>query len=284
MAAARVRFIGEGKRAELLWDAGRARWYFSFSVATAAKPLKKHTRAAAIDLGVRVLASLSIQNKDQSLHFLGRDVLKDWDYFGRQIAAHQRELAHRPREQRSSKQLRRLYQKRKARLVSAWEAIAVRMISWLRLEKVGVVYLGYPKGILREATYSKEWNGRIHSFWSFEQVLEILEKHLAKAGIESKRVSERGTSSHCPWCQSGAVVRAPRHLLSCKNCQRKIHSDQAGSRNIMKKENPGISWDALEARARPDTRRWNKHRWVDAEHRPQWRAPAADEAPGILVL
>ena len=265
-----LRFSGVGKRAELLWDAGRARWYFSFSVECPQKTLTQNTRKAAIDLGVRVLASLSIEGKDVSLHFLGRDVLKDWDYFGRQIAEHQRELSHRPKEKQSSKRLRRLYQKRKARMVSAWEALAVRIVSWLKLEKVGFVYLGWPKGILREASYSKKWNGRIHAFWSFDQVLKILEKHLGKAGIGSKRVGERGTSSHCPLCQSEAVTRKPRHLLACKSCKRKIHSDQAGSRNILKKENPGISWDALEARARPETRRWNKHRWVDAENRPQF--------------
>jgi putative transposase len=223
-----LRFAGVGKRAELLWDAGRACWYFSFAVEALAKPLKKHTRTAAIDLGVRVLASLSIEGKDLFLHFLGRDVLKDWDCFGRQIAEHQQELSHRPKEQRSSKQLRRLYQKRKARMVSAWEAMAVRMVSWLRLEKVGVVYLGYPKGILREAAYSKEWNGRIHSFWSFDQVLKIIEKHLVKAGIASQRANERGTSSHCPWCQSDQVTRAPRHVLACQACTRKYTATKRG--------------------------------------------------------
>lgn len=280
-----VRFLGDAGRAEVQWDSGRGRWYFSFSVEESCKPKKRDfARSAAIDLGVRILASLSIEARDDSLHFLGRHLLKDWDYFGRQIAQHQQELSHRSKEQRSSKKLRRLFFKRKARLVAAWEALAVRVVSLLRVEKVGMVCLGWPKEILREASYSAKWNGRIHSFWSFDQVLKILEKHLAKAGIESKRVGERGTSSHCPWCESGEVVRTPRHVLSCRSCKRKIHSDQAGSRNILKKENPGISWDALEARARPDTRRWNKHRWVDASNRAQLRSPSAAEAFGILAF
>lgn len=270
-----VRFLGKMGRAEVIFDAGRGRWYFSFSVQGEEAPKKLRLKSAACDLGLRVLLSLSIEGVDQALHFLGRELLKDWDYLGRAIAKHQQELSHRAKGQRSSKRLRRMYQRRKARVRAAWEALCVQVVNRLCQHGVGVVYLGWPKGILRETSYTKKWSGRIHGFWSFDLSLRLLEKHLLRAGIEAVRVGERGTSSCCPWCKSKEVLRRPRYVLSCRACKRKLHSDQAGSRNILSQEKPRLSWDGLEASLKPDTRRWNRHRWVDASNRLLTQAPGA---------
>ena len=261
------RYTGEGGRAEVGYDAGRGRWYFRWSVAWEVAADRPHARAAGIDLGVRVLASVSVEGSPVATHFSGREVLKDWDYFGRRIAAHQRGLAHRGRK--SSRRLRRLHQRRRGRLVHAWEVIAAQIVRRLKREKVGLVYIGWPKDIRRERSYGALWNGRVHNFWSFELALRILEKHLRRARIRVERVGERGTSSTCPMDEHPVekthdVVRAPRHVLSCKTCGHRIHSDQAGSRNILRFQKPGVSWDGLEASPGTETLRWQHHRWVDS--------------------
>jgi hypothetical protein len=69
-------------------------------------------RGAAIDLGVRVAASLSIEGVGQARHFAAREMLKDWNYWGRRIAQHMQELAGRGRK--SSLKLWQLYAMRTA--------------------------------------------------------------------------------------------------------------------------------------------------------------------------
>lgn len=105
--------LGQDAAGELLYHSLRNRWTFNWSVQMPA-PVARPGRVAGIDLGIRVLASLSIEGLSQSVHFAGRDVLKEWRYWNRQLARHQQEIAH--RNKKSSKRLRRLYAKRKARL------------------------------------------------------------------------------------------------------------------------------------------------------------------------
>ena len=88
---------------------------------------------------------------------------------------------------------------------------------------------------------------------------------LRRGGIRSERIDERGTSSHCPRCDSSHVVRHPRHLLRCRDCEFLVHSDQAGSFNIMSQRYP-VSWDGAEAAPAPETHRFNKHRWADVQN------------------
>jgi transposase len=238
------RYQGAGRRAVIYFDLARGRWYFRYSVLVPDPALKPWEGVAGIDLGIRVLVSLSIAGIERAFHFLGRDVLKDWQYWTRQIAEHQRELAH--RNKKTSKRLKRLYAMRRARLQHAWDAMARRIASLCRHYRVGRVVIGWPKGILNDHNLSHTWNGLTHSFWSFDQMSQRLMLALRRAGIVPEQVGERGTSSHCPRCQSPRVVRRPRHFLRCRNCQLLVHSDQAGSFNMIRQKYP-VVWDGAEA-------------------------------------
>jgi transposase len=273
-----MRHKGALGRAELRFDKARGRWYASVAVKVEPRALRAWSRAASIDLGIRVLVSLSIEGDPRALHFAGREVLKDFDYWGRRVARCQQALAKLGR--RSSKRLSALHARRGARLEHAWEALAARIVAELKRRRVGVVFLGWPKQIRRDRTYGGPWAERIHNFWSFNKALGILEKHLARARIDAVRVGERGTSSHCADCGSDEVVRAPRHLLRCRACGSAMHSDQAGSRNILIFNKPGLSFDpapstpggcghrgGVEATPRTQTVPWNRHRWSGPANR-----------------
>jgi transposase len=255
------RYHGAGRRAVIRYDQARGRWYFQYSVEVPDNAVKPWPGVAGIDLGIRVLVSLSIAGVDTAFHFLGREVLKDWMYWTRKIAEHQRELAH--RHKKTSKRLKRLYAMRRSRLQHAWDAMARRVVAICRRHKVGKVVIGWPRGILDDNHLSRKWNGLTHGFWSFEQVSQRLMLALRRAGIVPERVGERGTSSHCPRCQSPRVVRRPRHLLKCRDCELHVHSDQAGSFNIIRQKYP-VFWDGAEAAPAPETHRFNLNRWVDA--------------------
>jgi transposase len=259
-------------RAEVIWDQVRRRWYFSWFVTAADKPVPGDL-SAAVDLGVRILDSLSIEGRSQALHFDGRDVLKDWDFFGREIAREQAFIANSrggdPEKCPSSRAISRLHRKRKGRLEHALRAIAKEVAATCAAAGVGTVYLGWPKDIRRDRDYGSKWNGRIHNFWSFDRALKILECALRAVGILPVRVGERGTSSSCPTCSSQNVVRHPRWVLRCRDCGEVIHSDQAGSRNILRQNKPSVCWDGAEAAPRTVTRRWTLHRWENRSANPK---------------
>jgi len=257
------RYHGAGRRAVICYDKARGRWYFRYSVDVPDNAIKPWPGVAGIDLGIRVLVSLSIAGVETAFHFLGREVLKDWMYWTRKIAEHQRELAH--RNKKTSRRLKRLYAMRRCRLQHAWDAMARRVVKVCKRYKVGKVVIGWPKGILDDSHLSRKWNGLTHGFWSFEQVSQRLMLALRRAGIVPERVGERGTSSHCPRCESPRVVRRPRHLLRCRDCELHVHSDQAGSFNMMRQKYP-VFWDGAEAAPAPETHRFNQHRWADAHN------------------
>jgi transposase len=265
-----MRYLGRCGRAVLRYEEASRRWYATISVEKLPNRVVPSTRTAAIDLGVRVLLSLSIEGDPLATHYSGRNVLADYDYWGRKIAQHQSERAH--REQKSSRRLKRLHRTRRARLEHAWEALARDVVRRLERECVGLVYLGHPKHIRRDVRYSQaKWAERIHTFWSFERALLILEKHLRRAGIRSVRVGERGTSSTCPMDprpeeRSHTVVRRPRHRIRCTSCGYQAHSDQVGSTNILRFSNPGRGRVGLEASPRTETRVWNSQVWADSEN------------------
>ena len=256
------RYMGKLARAEMRYDAARSRWYLTYGVHVADNAPKPWPHVAGIDLGIRVLASVSIEGVETAFHFLGRDILKDWQYWTWRIAEHQRELAHRGKG-KSSRRLKRLYATRRARLRHAWDAMARRIVSLCRRYRIGQVVIGWPKGILGDSRLSRKWNGLTHGFWSFEQMSQRLMLALRRGGIVPDRTGERGTSSHCPRCASAHVVRRPRYILRCRDCELIVHSDHAGSFNIMSQTYP-VSWDGAEAAPAPETHRFNKHRWADA--------------------
>lgn len=258
-----MRYQGAGRRGIMSFDHARGRWYFRYSVDVPDNAAKPWPGAAGIDLGIRVLVSLSIAGVETAFHFLGREVLKDWMYWTRRIAEHQHELAQ--RKKKTSKRLGRLYAMRRSRLQHAWDAMAKRVVSIGKRHKVGKVVIGWPKGILDDGHLSRKWNGLTHGFWSFEQMSQRLMLALRRAGIVPERVGERGTSSHCPRCGSPRVVRRPRHLLRCRDCALHVHSDQAGSFNMIRQTYP-VFWDGAEAAPAPDVYRFNLHRWTDAQN------------------
>lgn len=261
------RYTGDNGRAEISYDRSRDRWYFRHAVTVPDKAVPPRQKAAAIDLGIRIAAAVSIEGNSQATLYSSRELLKDWDYWNRRIAGHMKELAHRPRGERSSRQLRQYYHKRRSHWEHAWRGIARAIAATLSANQVAEVFIGWPKNIRRDKDYSATWNGRLHNFWGFDQASRVLAAALERKGITVHRVKESHTSSTCPFCGSKNVVREPRHLLYCKDCDLMIHSDQAGSRNILKQNKPSTTWDGVEATPRPDVRRWTRHLWTDAVNR-----------------
>ncbi|MGT2512180.1 transposase [Cupriavidus basilensis] len=163
-----------------MWDKARQRWYLKYAMEVADKVIVGSNRGAAIDLGVRIAASLSIEGVAQARHFSAREMLKDWDYWGRKIARHVQELS--GRGKKTSLGLSRLYAQSSARWRHAWQAIA-REVATCRQQCVGIVYIGWPKGLRESKVYSAKRAGRIHNFWGFDAASRIVQAALERQGI-----------------------------------------------------------------------------------------------------
>jgi putative transposase len=261
----RVRHTGKMGRAEVRYDRVRRRWYMSWFVRAETPEPVESQRVAAIDLGVRIVSSLSIEGQTLALHFDGREILKDWDFLGEEIAREQKAIAgtrgQQPDQAPFSRNISLLYAKRRGRQEHALRCIGKEIAELCQARDVGTVFIGWPKDIRRDKAYNSLWAGRIHNFWSFDRASKVLANALRAVGITTVRVGERGSSSTCPCCGSKDVVRSPRWLLVCRSCGERIHSDQAGSRNIAKFQKPSLCWDGAEAALRTETRRWSRHLW-----------------------
>ena len=147
----------------------------------------------------------------------------------------------------SDARIRHLHRNRRLRLRHGLTAMANAIAKDGAAAGVATVYLGWPRGILRGERYGPgKWAGRIHGFWSFGLTLALLESALEARGITTVRVGERGSSSTCRACGSGDVARHPRWRLACRACGESLHSDQAGSRNILANQTPGACRDWAE--------------------------------------
>ena len=262
-----LRYSGENRRAELVYDNADRIWRVRVSTEVGGKRMPEDScrpqgRAAAIDLGLRISASLTIEGQGTAHHFAGRELMKDYQYWTRRIAAHQQELA--GRRLYASRRLNRLYVTRGRRLEHGLRSIAKGIAGLCRASGVKVVYIGWPKGIRDDVKVCRDWRGRIHNYWSFGIFSGYITGALTKHRIVSRRVGERGTSSTCPWTLNTehTVVRRPRWKLSCKDCDKSMHSDAAGSANILAFQKPGTDRDGVKATPALRTHEWNKHSWA----------------------
>lgn len=277
----KLRYSGKVGRAELRYDRADRLWRVNVSTEVEDKRMPEDScgpqdRAAAIDLGLRISASLTIEGQGAAHHFAGRELMKDYQYWTRRIAEHQQGLA--ARGLLSSRRLIRLYATRSRRLEHGLRSIAKAIAGLCRASGVKVVYIGWPKGIRDDVKVCKDWRGRIHNYWSFGIFSGYITGALTKHRIVSRRVGERGTSSTCPWTENAEhkLVRFPRWKLSCRDCGQSMHSDAAGSANILAFQKPGTDRDGVKATPALRTHEWNKHSWaIRANRRASERRLAA---------
>ena len=193
-----ARYQGKPGRAEVLYDAARSFWYLHVNM-TVPKPVRRTrpVRHAAADRGARIGLAVAINGVDHVPLFRMREAWKDYRYWSRQITTLQGQLA--PRGQRTSRRLRRLYQKRQARLLIAYRAMARAVVRLLERHDVTDFAVGDLSRI-REAMDFGPLNELVHNFWSFRQLFDALKDACDRVGIRVLRVDERGTSSHCALC------------------------------------------------------------------------------------
>jgi len=230
----RIRWSGknrwEGKqgRLEIVYDDLSKSWYAFQPVEV--EPLHQPIgeKRAYCDLGVRVLIMAEIEG--MLIGYSGNSLLSDWWYWTKKIAEHQSVLKE-TNDKHTSKQLRRLYRKRKRRFRHAVNTVVSRFVGLCYNKGVSEIVMGNLNGIRNNNSRGKKANSMIHNFWSHRYLVQRIKEKAEEYGIKVIEVNESYTSSVCPRCHSRNVIKYKR-LFKCLDCKLEAHRDAVGCVNI----------------------------------------------------
>ncbi|MGR6318442.1 transposase [Micromonospora soli] len=108
------------------------------------------------------------------------------------------------------------------RVRQAQHEAARQVVSWAVAQRVGVLHVGDPRGVLG-IDAGRRHNLRLRQ-WQIGRLLQVLNDKAVLAGITVHLVDERGTSSTCPACRR-RVPKPPGRTLSCPHCAFSGHRD-----------------------------------------------------------
>ncbi|TWJ28697.1 IS605 OrfB family transposase [Micromonospora sagamiensis] len=125
--------------------------------------------------------------------------------------------------------VRRVEGRHRRRVRQAQHEAARTVITWAVNQRVGVLKVGDPRGVL-DLPAGRRHNLRLRQ-WQIGRLLQILTDKTTLAGITVHLVDERGTSSTCPAC--ARRVSKPRgRTLTCPHCQFSGHRDVVAAASI----------------------------------------------------
>ncbi|MFG3712473.1 RNA-guided endonuclease InsQ/TnpB family protein [Micromonospora sp. NPDC047730] len=187
-------------------------------------------RVAGVDLGI--IHPYAVASRDgEGLLVSGRAIRAEHRMHLADTKTRRRAVARRAPKpgQRGSRRWRK--HRRRARLVEGRHKRRVRqaqheaartVVSWAVEQRVGVLRVGDPRGVL-DIDAGRRHNLRLRQ-WQIGRLMQVLEDKATQAGITVHPVNERGTSSTCPAC----LRRIPKprgRTLSCPHCAFSGHRD-----------------------------------------------------------
>jgi len=249
-----LRWHGKQGRLEIYYDEARNAWYASIPVEVGVEVTKtgrrskhvvrgerksiqvkspKGNKAASIDLGINVLASVVVDDGTWLL-YKGVRAKEDYFYFGKRISEAQslsskmKNLEEYEAYGELNREGRRLFKKLSRRLLHLYRNFASHLMRELHERGVSTIYLGYPFNIAQD-----KGNKFTVNLWSYRELMNIIELKAQEYGIRVFEVVEYNTSKYCAY-HDVEVTRDPRGVVNCPKGH-KLHSDLNGALNILKK-------------------------------------------------
>ena len=250
----RLRWYGKQGRLEIYYDEVGNAWYASIPVEVGVEKTKtgrrskhivrgerksiqvkspKGSKAASIDLGINVLASVVVDDGTWLL-YKGVRVKEDYFYLQNRIAEAQSsaDKAKNINEYEAYRELnrekRRLFGKLTRRLLHLYRNFASHLMRELHERGVSTIYLGYPFNIAQD-----KGNKFTVNLWSYRRLMEVIELKAQEYGMRVFEVIEYNTSKYCAY-HGVEVERGPRGVINCPKGHR-LHSDLNCALNILKK-------------------------------------------------
>jgi putative transposase len=214
----------------LVYDPLRGKWYARQSVEVEPPHQPLSNRRAYVDLGVLNLMTVVVDGKKQALAYSGRPALADWWYLSHRIDG-LKSIAAKANGRRSTRLIRVLFRRRTLRFRQYVNTVVRRAVERMWQEGVSEIVVGDLNGIRENADGNAKANAMVHNFWNHRYLAKRIREVAEEYGISVRAVDERGTSSWCPWCKSGEVVKRGR-LVKCKECGIEAHRDVVGALNI----------------------------------------------------
>jgi putative transposase len=222
----------------IVYDPVRKRWCARVSVEVALEGrLGNSGLKAGVDLGRERLIALVTEPINESgegvaLLYRGGPLKSDYFYFEKKIAEVDKMLADPKLEEADRAVLKearkRLYEKKRKRREQIFANAAAHLIRMCEELNVGVLLLGYPRGIAQD----KPGKGNMN-VWSYKRLERRIAVTAENRGIPAFEVPEDGTSKKCArhGCE---VVRGPRGLVRCP-FGHTMHADVNAALNILKR-------------------------------------------------
>ena len=225
------------------------------------------THTPAIDVGTNNTLAL-VTSTGESAVYHARPEFERFQQYSMRIARLQSGL---PEDRYSSERIRRLYTERTRKRDHSRNAAVKHAADWLLEQNVDTVYVGDLSDVLG-SHWSATVNEKTHSFWSHGQLVERVTLTFGDVGISVTEVSEAGSSSECPDCNSNNIQRDGDEFR-CQGCGLEAHSDVIGAWNLLQAEvGPMARPAALRAERRRDASQpstgegayweWNEHDWI----------------------
>jgi len=249
------RWNGKQGRAEIIHDEVDGKWRVFQAVNV--KPIFKPqgSKTCYIDIGIINLFTIWLEGWRQPIAFSGRNLLSDWWHWNRRIAECQ-SILETINGRKSSKRLSRLYRMRQRRFRQAINTMIRNIVIDLYDLGVSKIVIGSLTGIREGNDKGKKSNSMIHSFWSFNYLVQRLKCTAQEYGIRVKEVSEYKTSSRCVRCNSENFERKGR-LFKCLECGMEAHRDAIGVLNMANL----YGGTAIRVMTHPNLLKWDGMRW-----------------------
>jgi len=218
----------------ITYDPVKKRWYAKIAVEVVLESKLGGGLKAGIDLGRERLIALVTEpiNGDEGVALLyhGGPLKSDYFYFEKKIAKIDKMLSD-PRSEEMDRAVlkeirRRLYGKRRKRREQIFANSAAHLIRVCEELNVGVLLLGYPRGVARD----KPGKGN-SNMWSYRRLEQRIAVAAENNGIPAFEIPEDGTSKKCARHEC-EVVRGPRGLVRCPH-DHTMHSDVNAAMNIL---------------------------------------------------
>ncbi|MDZ5443300.1 transposase [Micromonospora sp. 4G57] len=224
-------------------------------------------RVAGVDVGI--IHPYAVAGPDaEGLLVSGRAIRAEHRMHLADTKARRRAVARRAPKpgQKGSRRWRKY--RRRARLVEGRHRRRVRqaqheaarsVVSWAVEQRVGVLHVGDPRGVL-DIDAGRRHNLRLRQ-WQIGRLLQVLTDKATLAGITVRLVDERGTSSTCPACHR-RVPKPRGRTLSCPHCRFSGHRDLVAAASIATRTPGGGPTTTLAAVVLPEVvthRRAGRH-------------------------
>ena len=217
---------------ELVYDTTTGRFFAHLSgIPPMEQPFgdTDNPRRASVDLGMKVLAALQVEEGPSLLFSAG--LLRSTQYYWMKV----RQSLQAPNaEHQASRRWRQVRRRESRQIDHLLHIISKALVAQLWLHGVTVLTIGDITGILQGKDWGREANKYLHA-WPFAKLVSYITYKCKLQGITVLGTDERDTSRTCHACRKVcAANRKTRGSYEC-SCGWKCHADVNGSSNIFQK-------------------------------------------------